>query len=242
MIKRLLATAVILGCGCIGVFAQSVAITPKRTVYRRPKPISEYKKTFVVRRPVAKASTPALSKKITAAISPESILGLNIKEELGEYQWLEEADYKVLFNREGVLSISSWMEGTAAYPDGVTKYAVVDLRTGRRLSPADVFSSLPKLAALLKKQQAAEVNTAIEEIRKDPESQETDPKELFAETDLRAADIKDFSVDAKGVTFYYDYGFPHVIQALEPTGEYNLSWKELRPFIKRGSLLERFVK
>jgi hypothetical protein len=82
---------------------QSVVINQKKTTYRRAKPIHEGKKTFSVRRPIAKASTPSLSRKITSAISPETVLGLNIKEELGDLQWLYEADYAVLFNRNNIL-------------------------------------------------------------------------------------------------------------------------------------------
>src|SRR5688572_25776072 len=105
-------------------FPQTVVITPRKTVHRRPKPQVDFKRTFTVRRPIAKAATPALSRKITTAISPEKVLLLNIREEMNEYQWLEEADYKVLFNQNGVLCIEQSMVGTAAYPDSVTKRVV----------------------------------------------------------------------------------------------------------------------
>ena len=221
--------------------AQSAVITPKKTVYRRPKPIADFKRTFTVRRPVAKVASPAVSRAITAAISPESVLGLKLKDELGEYQWLEEADYEILYNRNGVLSIRSWMTGTAAYPDDVTKYCVVDLRSGRRVQPAIAFSDLPGLAAMVKKAQQAEIRKAIADLKKDPEYKDIDPAELFTESDLKAGDLKEFSVSAKGVTFYYDYGFPHVIKALQPDGEYFFPWSQLRRFIRPGSLLARFV-
>ena len=234
--------AALVVCAYVGsAFAQSVVITPKRTVYTRPRPLMDFKKTFVVRRPIATAATPALSQKITAAISPESVLSLELKDEMGEYQWVEEADYKVLYNGDGVLSISLWMEGTAAYPDSVTKYAVVDLKTGRRVGAADVFQNLPYLAAMIRSAQVAEVSSAIEEMKKDPENKDIDPAELFAETNFKAEDIKEFSIDEQGVTFYYDYGFPHVIEALQPPGEFRFGWGQVRPFIKPNGLLARFI-
>ena len=39
----------------------------------------DFKKTFVIRRPIAKASSPALSQTIHFLISPESVLQLNVK-------------------------------------------------------------------------------------------------------------------------------------------------------------------
>jgi hypothetical protein len=222
-----------------GSFAQTVVITPRKTIYRRPKPQYVFKKTFTVRRPVAKASTPALSRKITTAISPEKVLDLNVREEMSEYQWLEEADYKVLFNQNGVLSLELWMVGTAAYPDSVTKRIVINIANGNKVRPGDVFKDLPTLGRLVKKVQATEVATATREMKSDPDAR---PEDLFAETNFTETDFDQFSVNAKGVTFYYDYGFPHVLEALQPAGEYHFSWAQMKPFVRSDGLLARFVR
>ena len=231
--------AAILGLSCLIVAGQTVVITPKKTVYRRPKPQIDFKKTFTVRRPIAKAATPALSRKITAAISPEKVLELNIREELSEYQWLEETDYKVLFNQSGVLCVELWMTGTAAYPDSVTKRVVVNIATGSPVRPVDVLKDLPSLAKMVRKAQLAEIAAAKKKMKSDPDAS---PEELFGETNFTVEDFKDFSVDAKGVTFYYDYGFPHVLQALQPDGEFHFSWAQLKPFVRTDGLLARFVR
>lgn len=223
-------------------FGQSVVITKKKTVYRRPKPMIDFKRTFTVTRPVVKASTPALSKKITAAVSPESVLELNIKEELGEMQWLEESDFETVYNKNGILCIRQWMTGTAAYPDSVTKYVVVDTKTGTKPTIQELFSDLDGLAAKLKKLQTAQVKKAILEIKKDPENADADPEQLFESTDLTANELDQFSISADGVTFYYDYGFPHVLEALQPDGEFKLTWAELKPFIRPDGLLARFIR
>jgi hypothetical protein len=236
-----LVTMLILAFATIAI-GQTVVITPKRTVYRRPKPMMDFKKTFVIRRAVAKASTSALSRKITSVISPESVLQLNVKEELGENQWVEEADYRVIYNKNGLLSIKLWMEGTAAYPDTVTKYIVVDLALGKNLERSDVFQNLPFLAAMIRTSQRAEVESATEEMKKDPESKDFDSSQLFEQVDFKAEDIREFSVSETGITFYYDYGFPHAIQALQPSGEFLFSWSRLKPFIKPGGLLARFIR
>ncbi len=236
---RPIVIAAIVGVNCFVVAAQTVVITPKKTVYRRPKPQIDFKRTFTVRRPIAKAATPALSRKITAAVSPEKVLELNIREELGEYQWLEEADYKVLFNQNGVLCVELWMTGTAAYPDSVTKRVVIDVATGSALRPANVLKDLPSLAKLVRKAQLAEIEAAKKEMKSDPDA---NPDELFSETNFTADDFKEFSIDAKGVTFYYDYGFPHVLEALQPDGEFHFSWAQLKPFVRTEGLLARFVR
>jgi len=235
----LVASFLVLGCA-LALQAQTVVITPRKTVYRRPKPQIDFKRTFTIRRPIARASTPALSRKITAAISPEKVLDFKIKDEMTEYQWLEESDYKVLFNQNGVLCVELWMTGTAAYPDSVTKRVVVDISTGNAVRADDVFSNLTGLAKLVRKLQIAEVASATKEIKK--EDPEADPAELFSETNFTVEDFRDFSIDAKGVTFYYDYGFPHVIEALQPDGEFHFSWAQLKPFVRTDRLLGRFVR
>ena len=219
--------------------AQTVTIIPKKTIHRRPKPQVDFKKTFSIRSPIAKASTPALSQKITASISPIKVLEIDLKEEIGEYQWLEEADYKILFNQQGVLCVELWMTGTAAYPDSVTKTVVVDITKGARLGVTDVLKDLEKLVPLVKKKQRAEITAATKEMKSDPDAK---PEELFSETNFTVEDFKDFAIDATGVTFMYDYGFPHVLEALQPEGKYHFAWAELKPFIRSDGLLARFVR
>ncbi|MEP7212258.1 MAG: hypothetical protein ABI791_04240 [Acidobacteriota bacterium] len=222
--------------------AQTVTITPKKTIYRRAKPMQETKKTFTVRRPIARAASPAVSRSITAAISPEKVLDLNVKDELNEYQWLYEADYKVIFNGNGLICVNLWMEGVGAYPDSVDRYVTVRTTDGRRLAAADLFIKLPELAANVRTLQRAEIRAATAEIKKDPEASDIDTSQLFSEASFAVKDLDSYFLDSKGVTFVYDYGFPHVIKAIEPAGEFRLPWARLKPFIKPGGLLERFVR
>ncbi|MEO5859778.1 MAG: hypothetical protein ABIR33_12605 [Pyrinomonadaceae bacterium] len=241
---KILANSILIILFLVSVsFAQSVTITGQKKIYTRTKPIVGYKKSFTIRRPIAKAATLALSKKINALIDPVSVLEIDLKDELTESQWLSEADYQEVFNEQGILTIMLWMEGSGAYSDGVTKYRVVDVAKGERLSPAAVFIDIPGLIATIRMKQDAEVEKAIKEIKADPEfPKDSDPKELFEETKFETKDLDNFSVDRAGVAFFYDYGFPNAIKALEPDGELRLSWVEIRPFIKRDGLLARFVR
>lgn len=241
MKKSLLFIIILLAFSTV-CFAQSVKITGKKITYTRPKPIADYKKTFTINYPKVKAATTALSKKIENTISFAKVLSLNIEEEKGEYQWLEEADYDVNYNKNGILSIYLSMSGTAAYPSTTGRNVVVNLKTGNEVKPTDVFTNLNGLAAEIKKRQSAEIKQAKEDYKKDTENADFDGSEYFQNADFKAENLENFNVTENGINFTYDYGFPHVILALQPAGNFALNWNELKPFIKRGGLLAQFVR
>lgn len=221
--------------------AQSVVLTAKTTVYTRPKPMDEHKKTFKVTRPVVKASTPALSKKIQDAISFEKVADLNIKEELTEIQWLEEADFVEDYNKNGLLGITLTVSGMAAYPSGYSRHVLIDIKTGNRVTPSMVFSDLDGLAAKVKALQEKEIADAIVRIKaEDPETE--DPATLFESADFTSEELSTFIIEDKGITFVYNYGFPHVILALEPDGRFFLPWSEIKGHIKPAGLFGQFVR
>ena len=222
--------------------AQSVVVTSRKVTYTRPRPMSEYKKTFTINYPKVKAATNAVSRKIEDSVSYRRVLGLKLNEELREYQWLEEADYEVEYNKTGILGMKLWMEGSAAYPDGVTKYVAVESRTGRALSPADVFTNTSGLLALVRKAQKAEIAKAKQENKDDQDYMSTIDETLAESAKYHPLKLDQFSVSEKGVTFHHDYDFAHAIQAMEPDGEYFFTWKQLRPYIKSGSLLSRIAR
>ncbi len=240
--KEILSAAAVLLSLCTFSFAQTVTITSNKVTYIRPKPIAEFKKTFTIDYPKVKAATPALARRIENAIDFSAVLGLNLKEELNDIQWLEEADYEVVYNRNGILTIELRMHGTGAYPSGTSKTVVVDTRTGRRVAPAAAFRNLPGLAALVNRTLKKEVEKAIVEIRNDPNNEEPATEQLFADDRFTVQHLDGFSVDEKGVTFTYNYGLPHVIKALEPDGVFSFSWQELKPFIQPRGLLARFTR
>ena len=222
-------------------FAQSVVITPKKITYKRPKPLVDFKKTFTVTRPIVKASTPALSRRIEAAISYEKVSDLNVKEELTEIQWLEEADFRVNYNKSGILDITNFITGTGAYPSSYERTVVIYTKTGVRVTPAAVFTDLAGLASKGKKAQEAEIKDGLAEIKKeDPDTE--NPENLFERADFKIENLNHFSISDAGVTFIYDYGFPHAIQALQPAGRYFFTWKDIKHHVKTAGLFGRFVR
>jgi hypothetical protein len=223
-----------------GVAAQTVIVTPKKVIYKRPKPRNDSKKQFTITYAKVRAGTPALSAKIERAVSYESVLHLRLKEELTEYQWLEEAGFEVKYNNKGVLCIDEYIEGTGAYPSDSTKIVCVDTRSGIRARPADVFTNLAGLTALLRKAQEKEKRGSLFQIRKDNPDVE-DPEQLFGDKHFVQKDLDGYEVSDKGVTFHYNYEFTHVAQGLQPDGNFFYTWAQLRPYIKKGGLLTRFA-
>jgi hypothetical protein len=225
----------------VAAFSQTVKITPRKVVYRRPKPMSAYKRSFTITYPRVTGLSPALNKKVEASLSFRKHLDLDLKEELRDMEWLEEAGYEVNYNKKGVLVVTLSMEGSGAYPSSSSRTVVVDLKTGDQVRTTELFSNLAGLAALCRKAQKAEIAQAIVDIKKDyPE--EEDLTSLFADAKFTIKDLEEFSIDDNGVTFLYDYGFPHVALALQPDGRYFFDWKQLKPFLKPGSLLQRLVR
>jgi hypothetical protein len=169
---------------------------------------------------------------------------------LAEYRedaWLTESDYKVNYNKRDILDITFWQEGVGAYPDTNTKHFAVSLRTGEVIKAADAFEagSLERLAAMADAKLRAEVAARVAELDRDKETG-AEEKESFKE-DLRkltfgVENLDEFEVGERGLTFLYDAGFPHVIQALQPDGRYFFSYEQLAPYIKRGGPLGVFVK
>ncbi|HEV2883445.1 MAG TPA: hypothetical protein VGW36_01230 [Pyrinomonadaceae bacterium] len=168
---------------------------------------------------------------------------------LAEYKqdsWLEEFDYTVHYNQNHILDITFTQTGTAAYPDTHTKHFAIDLRDGTTIQASEVFAS-DKLSALAKLVDA-KLQAELMKINKDNSGPGSDPEdarisgEAGEALEFNVENLNDLSVGAKGITFLYDAGYPHAIQAFEPEGQYFFSYAELKQFIKPDGLLGRFVK
>ena len=243
-IKILFIFAVLLSFSA-AVFAQTVKVIPQKTVYRRAvKKDFAHKKTFTVIRPKISGLSAALNRKIENAISYERIFEFNLKEEQTEIFWLDSAEFKTEYNRSGMLGIALTMDGSGAYPSVYTKHVVVDTKTGLQVKPADIFANAKTAALvnLLDERFQERVKLAIAEVKKDSAEDAATLTEMLAEKKFTAENLNHFSVNDKGVSFYYDYGFPHVMLALEPGGEFFMSYADLKSFVKPGGLLAKFAR
>lgn len=165
--------------------------------------------------------------------------------EYRESTWLEEFTYKVNYNKNHVLDITFTEDGSGAYPDLHHRHFAINLKNGSVIKAADVFiqSKLPELSRILNDKLQAELKEILESLV----SSKSDPEDVAiakeAQEPLRYTieNLNEFSVGARGITFLYDAGYPHAIQAFEPTGKYFFSYAELKSFIKPDGVLGQFI-
>lgn len=223
-------------------FAQSVVVGRRSVTYTRKRAAVDHKRTFKINYPVVKAAVPAVSSKIMTELDYFRLFDFKLAEELGSMHWLEDADFEVKINDKGILSVAMWIEGSGAYPDGVTKFINMDSTKGSRVSSIELFSERGKLTTIVAAKMQAAVDAAVKVIKEDKENNDLDTAELLGKYKFTLRSLDNFYVTDSGVTFVYEFNFPHVIKALEPDNEYSMTWSELGPFIRRDGLLAGFVR
>jgi hypothetical protein len=183
-------------------------------------------------------------RKVQSILQIKNVFGTWVAE-YRENNWLEEFDYKVNYNQNQILDITFSESGSGAYPDSHTKHFAINLRNGTVIKATDAFvpNKLGSLTGLVK----AKFQAELAQILKDLAESKSDPediriaKEAQEALEFKLSDIDDFSIGDKGVTFLYDAGYPHAIQAFEPAGEYFFSNSELKSYIKRDGPLGQFI-
>ncbi len=225
-------------------FAQDVKITPDKVTYKRTgADVPDHKKTFEITYPkVSGISDPRVQKSLDDTLSYWKNFEMSLDEELNEFYGVDSADFEVGYNKNSILSIRLFMEVSGAYPSTMVKNLVVDLKTGKRVSLADVFTDIGQLIVKIDKAKKDSEAKAIADIKKDNADDARTLQNMLKNKNYQVSRLDEFSVSDEGVTFHYDYGFPHVIRALEPDSDYFFKWAELKPFIKTGGLLEQFTR
>jgi hypothetical protein len=184
-------------------------------------------------------------RRVQAILQVKNVFDSSIAE-YREDNWLTEFSYKVNYNRNSILDITFTQDGAGAYPDTQTKHFAIDLQNGKILKASDVFiaSSLPTLRIMLDGKLKSELKEIVESLK----DSKSDPEDVRIATEAQEPqgytieNLDDFEIGAKGITFLYDAGYPHVIQAFEPLGRYFFTYSELKPFIKRDGPLGQFVQ
>jgi hypothetical protein len=225
------------------------AVVRPRTVLiiRRGALIKDFpnKKRATVTYPVISGLKDALVlRRVQAILQVKNVFDSSIAE-YRDGNWLTEFSYKVNYNKNSILDITFTQDGLGAYPDTQTRHFAINLKNGNAIKASDVFiaSSLPTLRTMLDGKLQNELKEILESLKvskRDPEDVRI-ASEAQEPLDYKIENLDDFEVGAKGVTFLYDAGYPHVIQAFEPNGRYFFSYSELKPFIRRDGLLWQFV-
>ena len=219
-----------------------VIIKTQRTVINRTGSMvrqNPEKRTATIVQPLFSGLTPAVLTKLRSTVALKNVFGSSLQDYKSD-TWLDEFSFEVHHNQNHLLDIAFTQSGSGAYPDGETKHFVFDLNTGLVVKASQLFkqNSLPTLAEMINAKLQAEIKQTISETGEEGKSAYESQESLVFKTE----NLDNFSVSSKGITFLYDAGFPHVIQALEPDGEYFFTYEELKPYIKLDGLLGQFVR
>jgi hypothetical protein len=227
------------------------AIIQRRRVVliRSPKLAKQFphKKRAIVSYPVVTGlSDPEVALRVRALLDFKNIFDYSLKE-YREDTWLSEFSYEVNHNANSLLDITFRQSGSGAYPDDHEKHFLINLKDGREVKAADAFRAdkLAALAAAVDSKLQAELKTTAAELAADKSSTSEDResiKQAYENLKFETSHLDDFSINGKQITFRYDAGFPHVIQALAPVGRYAFTYAELKPYIKADGPLGQFVR
>jgi hypothetical protein len=226
--------------------AESLRIEKKTEALKREEREAE------IHYPVFRGLRPAILKELEASAGLKAGTGNSLEEWKAEFQeswWLVEIDYEVTYNRHDLLCLTYTIDGMGAHPSTSTDDLAADLKTGRRLTAKDLFkpASLEELAAKVDRLRVAAVEKAIQENRAYLEENAMTEEYLLEAMEpakqmrFGVENLDTFRLGDKGVTFVRDFEFPHVHGALEPGGEFFLSYEELRPYINPEGPLARVL-
>jgi hypothetical protein len=232
-----------------GVAAQDrVVVQPRRVVIiRTGKAVRDFpeRRKAVVRYPIVHGLADANAlRRLRNTLTLKNVLGSTLAEIRAEPGVLS-VDYEVNYNKNHLLDITFTDETEGAYPETHRKHFLINLKNGMAVKAADAFNSdsLVAMAAMADQKLKAETKEQLKVVDDDNQQdadQKSFVKEELSKLTFTVKNLDEFLVSDKGVTFLYDAGFPHVIQALEPDGSYFFSYAELRPYIKRDGPLGVF--
>ena len=222
----------------------SVVIQQRRVVLVRSgtfaKDFPERKRAIITYPVVVGPRNSPVLRKIRAAFDFKNIFGSSLADYRAD-TWLSEFAYKVNYNRNYILDITFTQEGVGAYPDGGYKHFAINLRTGELIRAADAFdpAAHEKLAAMADAQLQAENQETIKQVGNEDRAS---AEELLKDLKFTTSNLDDFAISEEGVTFLFDAGLPHAVQAFEPGGSYFFTYAELKPYIKPDGPLAIFVR
>ena len=225
--------------------ADRVLIEPKTVTFVRGKKGQEYPnyKEAIVKYPqVTGLTDPAVLQNVQTAISLKSVMGQSLDELRTEFQdtwWLSAIDYTVNYNQNALLDLTFTISGVGAYPSTYEKHRLVSLKTGKLLRAFDVFKreSFGTIAVLVNNAMQAEMKQAIAKAGQDG----ADIREQLSNKRFQIRNLNSFTVSDKGITFLYDFDFPHVMLALQPSGRYFFSYDQLKAYVKPDGALGVFL-
>ncbi|MBW4474921.1 MAG: DUF4163 domain-containing protein [Stenomitos rutilans HA7619-LM2] len=222
-----------------------VLIESKTVTFTRGKKgqdYPDYKEATIKYPQVTGLTDQTVLQNVQTAIGLKSVIGQSLDELRTEFQeawWLSEIDYTVNYNQNSLLDLTFTISGVGAYPSTYEKHRLVSLKTGKVLKASDVFKkeSFGAIAVIVNKAMQAEMKQATAT----GDQGGADIRDQLSNKRFQIRNLNAFSINDKGVTFLYDFNFPHVILALQPSGRYFFSYDQLKVYIKPDGALGVFL-
>ena len=146
-----------------------------------------------------------------------------------------------LFNDHCILCIRAEIEYMGAYPSHANEYHVFSLHTGEAIPVSEVLSK-DKIAELVgicnKRLQLSIEKERAERIADKKDMSDFEDAVKSYPSVFTQEDLKEFYVTPEEIVFIHEFGFPHVIQELEPDGEIKFSRRDIKTYLKPGCLLD----
>lgn len=223
-------------------------IQRRRVVLIRPPQLAKEfpnKKRAVVVYPVVSGLSAPVLRRVRSVLDFKNIFGSSLRE-YREEAWLEEFSYKINHNANYLLDITFSQSGSGAYPDDQDKHFLINLKSGNVVKASDAFSrdKFAPLTAMVDRKLKLELKEILESLKTSKSDAEDIriAEEAQEPLEFKTEDLDNFSVSAKGITFLYDAGYPHVIRAFQPNGRYFFTYSELKRYIKRDGPLGQFIQ
>jgi hypothetical protein len=182
-------------------------------------------------------------KAIETLLSYKAVIGETLEHTISNYEKCEcgviGVDYRINYDKNNVLDISFFIETIGAYPDSHYKHYQIDLARGELIKIDQImnFDKLNELVALCDLKLQNNIRTNIKNLKQKDIS--LLPNEEYS---FKVENLDEFTINEKGITFYYNFGFPHVIKSLEPKSSIALSYEELNDFILENGYLKNMKK
>jgi hypothetical protein len=225
-----------------------IIVQPRRVVVvRRGKEVRDFpeRRRAIVRYPIVRGLSDAtVLRRIQNTLTMKGVFDTSL-EEFRRNPGMLNFDYEVNYNKNYLLDMSFTSEYEGAYLSMGRKHLLINLKNGKVVKAVDAFNpnSFKTLVGLVDKKLKEEVAEQIQVVEDDKDSDAESKswvRDELKKLQIGVKNLDEFSVSDKGVTFLFEAGFPHAIQALAPVGQYFFSHAELRPHVKRNGPLGVF--
>ncbi|MCA9801926.1 MAG: hypothetical protein KC777_08075 [Cyanobacteria bacterium HKST-UBA02] len=186
--------------------------------------------------PAVSSADKSVEKKVANALNFETVHD----PDLGG--WLSKAVYYVNYDRNNILDVTWWVDGFGAYPDSSFKQVRLNLKTGAPITAEDIFIETKRgqLAQLVDEAMQRKVNDKMRESSEDGDVSSF--QDMLSDAKFEEDNLDSFSIGGEGITFLYDFGFPHAAKACEPDGFFFFPYSQLKGYLKKDGPLAMYAK